>query len=582
MEISQNNKIRLYLTVLVREACNKQISQEEIYTQITSPPQFAMGHFTFPCFILAKKQQMKPHQIALSLADAIDMKKDPAVEKLQAQGPYINFTLTSTCYVDKVLIPILSKSFFKKQITTPQTIMMEYSQPNTHKELHVGHMRNLSLGNALVKIHTYLGNKMISSTYPGDMGAHVAKCIWYLNNYEKKPAPQKNKGAWLGKIYTKAVSKLDEEQDPTLKEERQRDLTDILKKIDKKKEELFDLWHKTRQWSLDLMKEVYRWADIDFDRWYFESEVDSDSLKRMNEYFKKGILQKSQGAIGMDLSEDKLGFCLLIKSDGTGMYATKDIELAFKKFAEYPLDKSIYLVDKRQARHFQQIFKVLEKLGFPRAKDCFHLSHDFVELPQGIMSSRKGNIVPLMDLISQMEEKITKDHLERYRKDWSNEEIKKTASMIASGAIKYGMVRMDQDRKIVFEMANWLQLDGETGPYLQYVHARICSLLKKQNYNPKDPLNPKLLKSPREMELMVKLCWFNDVVISAGLQWKVHTLCAYLYELGKLFNGFYNECPIGKEKNKTIRQNRLALAKATGLVMEKGLNLLGIKAPDKM
>ena len=504
------------------------------------------------------------------------------MEDLQIHGPYLNFTLTAACYVDKVVVPVLKKSFFEKQITTPKTIMMEYSQPNTHKELHVGHMRNLSLGNALVRIHTYLGNKMISSTYPGDMGAHVAKCLWYLKNHEKKPPPPTNKGAWLGKIYTKAVSKLDEEQDTTLKQKRQQELGDILKKIDEKKGEIFDLWQKTRQWSLDLMKEIYRWADITFDRWYFESEVNSNSLKRVNEYFKKGLLKKSQGAIGMDLSEDKLGFCVLVKSDGAGMYATKDIELAFKKFAEYPLDKSIYLVDKRQTRHFQQIFKVLQEVDFSRAKDCLHLSHDFVELPQGVMSSRKGNIIPLMDLISQMEKKIIEDYLKRYRGIWSDEEIQKTASNIAAGAIKYGMVRMDQDRKIVFEMENWLKLDGETGPYLQYVHARICSLLGKLKYDVRFTLAPEFFKSAWELKLMVKLSWFNDMVIHAGTGWKVHSLCVYLYELGKLFNGFYNECPIGKAQNKTVRNNRLALAKAVGLVMEKGLNLLGIKAPEKM
>ncbi|MCY4523333.1 MAG: arginine--tRNA ligase [Halobacteriovoraceae bacterium] len=582
MENSQNNTIRLYLAQIIKSALDEEAPLDEIRRQIALPPQFSMGHFAFACFFLAKKNKTQPNQIANSLAEKIGQTKDPFVAKAQALGPYLNFTLTASCYEEKLLIPILQGSFFKKQISSSQTIMIEYSQPNTHKELHVGHMRNLSLGNTLVRIQSYLGNKIISATYPGDMGTHVAKCLWYLKNFENKPPSQTNKGTWLGKIYGQAVRKLDEEKDSEKKKKWQRELGDILKELDKKKGELFELWRKTRQWSLELMEEIYRWANVSFDKWYFESEVDADSLKRARELYKKGVLKKSQGAIGMDLSEDNLGFCILIKSDGTGMYSTKDIELAFKKFSEYPLDKSIYLVDKRQSLHFQQIFAVLRRMGFSQVENCKHIAHDFVELPQGVMSSRKGNIIPITDLISRMERKIVADYLQRYRDSWSEDEIKKTASMIAIGAIKYGMLRMDHDRKIVFEMEQWLKLDGETGPYLQYVHARIRSLLHKLKYDEKNPVNPKFFNSPREWELMVKLSSFNDVVLLCGKQWKAYTLCVYLYELGKLFNVFYNECPIGKAENDAIRNNRLILAKATGLVIKKGLNLLGIDAPEKM
>ena len=190
--------------------------------------------------------------------------------------------------------------------------------------------------------------------------------------------------------------------------------------------------------------------------------MDSPSVDLIKKYFAEGKLTKDQGAIGMDLSEDKLGFCLLLKSDGNGLYATKDVLLAQEKFKEFDIQKNLYIVDVRQSLHFKQVFKVLEKVGFEESKSCHHIDYEFVEVPDGAMSSRKGNIVPLMDLIKNMENTITKNYLEKYRGDWSDEEISSTAKDIANGAIKYGMVRMDNNRKIVFEMDEWLKLDGES------------------------------------------------------------------------------------------------------------------------
>ena len=568
------SKIRSHLAKLMVDVCKLPV--ENIYQSICSPPEFKMGHFAFPCFPLAKSYGMRPDMVARELAVKINKTADI---NASPQGPYLNFTLSPSVYGSLVLVPILNKTLFKeKPISHPQTIMIEYSQPNTHKQIHVGHMRNLSLGNALVRIRRYLGDSVISATYPGDTGTHVAKCLWYLKRHPQDSLPQQ-KGVWLGKIYALAVSELD--KDESDKEKNKKELGDILRQIEEKKGDYFKLWKKTRLWSLDLMKEIYNWADVSFDRWYFESEVDGDSLIRTRKYFKEGAFIESQGAIGMDLSEDDLGFCMMIKSDGTGMYATKDMELAFRKFSDYSLDKSVYLVDKRQTRHFKQIFKMLKKLGFPHADKCLHLPYDFVELPSGVMSSRKGTIIPLTDLISQMENKIIVDYLDRHRHVWKKEEIDQVAKMVADGAIKYGMLRMDHKRKIVFHMEEWLKLDGETGPYLQYVYARICSLTEKQGYDEKKTVHWPLLTSCEELELMAKLSWFHDVLYQAGVKWKVSVLCTYLYELGKLFNTFYAKCPISTADD-SLKNTRLALAKACGLVMEKGLDCLGIASPSKM
>lgn len=560
---------------------------KEVYANFTPAPNFKMGHLSFACFPLAKALRQGPPQIAKALEEQEAIKNCPVVEKVQAQGPYLNFFIDKEALGNIVIGEINTGEYFEHRlIAGDEKWMIEYSQPNTHKILHVGHMRNLCLGNALVRMSRYGGVNMTAVTYPGDVGTHVAKCLWYLKKYNKEDVPSENKGAWLGEMYTKANTLLEDERGSDKEEQNRTELTAILKQLHDEQGEYYDLWKETKEWSVNLMKESYDWADVTFDRWFWESEMDAPSVAYAKELLEKGHLKKDDGAIGMDLSDDKLGFCMLIKTDGTGLYATKDVELARKKFEEFGIDKNIYVVDDRQAHHFKQVFKVLEKIGFEQAKNCFHLQYAMVELPDGGMSSRKGNIVPLMDLVSQMESTIKEQFLNKYLEDsesgWTQKDVDDTAMMIANGAIKYGMIRVDNNRKIVFNMDDWLKLDGETGPYLQYVHARIASLCEKLHYNDDLIVDWTLLEKEQEVALMVKLMEFNDVVASGISKLQTMHLCGYLYDLGKLFNSFYAECPIGKAETEMLGHTRLALAHATGEVMREGLALLGIPAPNRM
>jgi arginyl-tRNA synthetase len=309
--------------------------------------------------------------------------------------------------------------------------------------------------------------------------------------------------------------------------------------------------------------------------------VDSTSVQYVRGLFEKGLLQKSEGAIGMDLSAENLGFCLLLKSDGTGLYATKDMELARRKFQDFKIDKSIYVVDMRQALHFKQVFKVLEKIGFPQAKDCFHLQYNFVELPDGAMSSRKGNIVPLMQLVHQMEAMVKSQYLSRYEAEWKPEEINLVASQVAQGAIKYGMVKIDNNKKIVFDMAEWLKIDGESGPFIQYSAARINSLCRKFEMK-KESVDWSLLIHPAERNLFQTMLNFNSIAIQAAESLRPSVLCTYLYDLAKRFNFFYHECSIGNAENETLKQARLNLAYCVGEVLKQGLSLIGIPTPERM
>jgi arginyl-tRNA synthetase len=579
----------------------------EIADALVEAPNSVLGDLAYGCFSLAKKFKKSPAEIAKKLADIlanqiktgagqeIPQVRNSCLSSVQAVGPYLNVFIAAATYEKYLLDPIVTPqkrpeidpekslgSYFQQTMysETPRT-MVEFSQPNTHKEMHVGHMRNLCLGDALIRLHRFAGFEIISSTFPGDVGTHVAKCLWYLNNHNKEEIPSENRGEWLGRMYSQAHLRLEKDLGTPQEALNKEALTTILKQLESKQGEAYDLWKTTRQWSIDLMKQVYAWAEVSFDIWYWESDVDAESVKYVKSLFHQSKLIQSQGATGMNLEEEGLGFCLLLKTDGTGLYATKDLELARRKFQDFKIEKSIYVVDLRQALHFKQVFKVLEKLGFPQAKNCYHLQYNYVELPDGPMSSRKGNIIPITQLISKMQEIVKSDFLNRYVGEWSQEEIDLVANQVAKGAIKYGMLRIDTNKKIVFDMKEWLKIDGESGPFIQYSVARIQSLCHKFGYQP-GAIQAELLSHPTEKEILAHLLNFKSVVGRCIEGLSPSPLCTYLYQLAKKFNHFYHECSIGQAETEELKQARLKLVKASGEVLKSGLRLLGIPSPERM
>ncbi len=583
-----HDPLRLLLTEALFEAISKlgvNLTKAEIYNQLVEPPNTDLGHLAFGCFILAKNLKKAPPAAAADLKSLVG--EISGVISMDVAGPYLNFKFSSEILADKVVIPAVSGQLFKRQLTekTPKG-MIEYSQPNTHKEIHVGHMRNLCLGDSLIKLLRYAGHEIVSTTFPGDVGTHVAKCLWYIKNHvglvvlaEKRSDP--NRGEWLGKIYSAANIKLEDEVKTDKFETNKKEITEILKQLEQQQGEFFDLWKETRQWSIDLMHKVYKWAGVQFDVWYWESDVDADSVKMVKKYFEEGKLVQSHGAIGLDFESENLGFCMLLKTDGTGLYATKDIELARRKFQDHHIEKSIYVVDVRQALHFKQVFRSLEVLGFPQAKNCFHLQYNFVELPDGAMSSRKGNVIPLMDLVNQMKSHVKSEYLSRHNGEWDAAEVESVSDCVAQGAIKYGMLRQDTNKKIVFDMTEWLKLDGESGPFIQYSYARIQSVIKKFSVDSKN-FDGSLLTHVSEVKLMQHLMNFNSVVLVAADNYRPSALCTYLYETAKKFNVFYHECSIGKAETEELKKARLALATATAKLLKQGLALLGIPVPERM
>ena len=571
-------ELALAIAPIIEKTFSISFPWEKAYGLFGATPSKEAGDLAFPLFQIAKEAKTNPAQAAKSLETAFSELPKFITEK-KAMGPYLNFFYDFDAIASKIIPSILSGDLFKQKLTenTPKT-MIEYSQPNTHKEMHVGHMRNLCLGDALIRLHRYAGFDIVASTFPGDVGTHVAKCLWYLKFHYKGEIPATKRGAWLGTLYTAGHNKLEDERGTEKEASNREQLTAILKQLEQKSGEYYDLWKQTREWSIELMNEVYAWANVKFDVWYWESEVDSASVKLAREYQQNGLFVEDQGAVGVNLEDYKLGFCMLLKSDGNGLYATKDIELARRKFQDYHIEKNIYVVDKRQEHHFKQVFKVLELMGFENAKKCYHLQYDFVELPDGAMSSRKGNIVPLQSLIENMVKMIKEQYLNRYADSWTPEQIEETAQIVAKGAIKYGMTRIDSGKKIVFDMQEWLKLDGESGPYVQYAYARINSMINKLGAPTSNEIHA---TAPQEKELVAQLMNFHQVVEQATLQYKPSALTGYLYDLSRAYNSFYAECPVGSAAE-PVRSSRLMLSKATALTLQQGLALLGIEAPEKM
>jgi arginyl-tRNA synthetase len=577
----------------------------EVAQLLTAPPNPEMGDLAFGCFRLAKAMKMAPPKIATELAARVD--RTGIVSAAEAAGPYLNLRLR-LADAAAVVLPALARGLPEPSARRSEKVMVEFSQPNTHKAFHVGHMRNLSLGDAIVRLLRADGYEVIAANYLGDVGAHIAKCLWwYLDRLddEAREPPAVARGEWLGELYSAASNQLDDWQEAakTGDEAAARELqaargrtTEILQKLEARDPELTKIWEETRQWSIEEFEEIYRWCMVEFDRVFYESEVDEPGLRIVEEYLQKGVFVQSEGAVGIYNEEVKhMPFFMLRKSDGTSLYATKDLALARLKFEEHDVDRSIYVVDSRQSDHFRHVFATLDKMGFPQAKKCQHVPYEMVELPSGAMATRKGNVILFRALRERMLDHLERTYLAKYRGEWPDAEIGEVAHYLALGAIKYGMLNRDVNQKIVFDLEAWLELEGNTGPYLQYTAARAGSILRKGEEGGKtvDPAlleNPSALaaaaatlEQPEERELVLALAGLGNAVAQAAQSLRPSLLCTYLHGLAKSINRFANakSCRVIQSEGDLLRA-RLVLVAAAHRALVWGLARLGIPAPKRM
>lgn len=566
------------ITFLKKETGLKEILLEKA---LEEPPDHKMGDYAFPCFSLSKELKKSPNEIAIELKNKFIPNQYLADTKVE--GPYLNFFVSKKKLAETVINKIVKeKENYCKGNKKAGKVMVEYCQVNTHKAFHVGHIRGTMIGSALIRLLRYYGFDVISANYQGDTGAHVAKCMWYLKNHHHGDYPGENKGRWLGQIYQKANAMLSNASGRT-KEKYDEEVSNVLQALENGEPHLSELWQKTRQWSLDDFEEFYKLIGVEFDKYFFESQMEKPGKELVKDLLTRKIAEKSEGAVIIDLENHNLGKYLLLKSDGTALYSTKDLALAKQKFEKYNISKSIYVVGSEQKLYFRQLFKTLELMGFKNAKNCVHVPYDLVTLEGGKISSREGALIYadelVEDVISYAEEEVKKRH-----DDWDKERIRQSARKIALSSVKFGMLNQDNNKAIVFNLQKAMDFEGETGPYVQYAHARICSIFRKYGKDITDKVSEidySLINHDAEMQLISQLGRFGNVLDTAAGNYRVYLLCHYLIRLAQQFNEFYHNCPILNAEPE-VTEARLILAACTRQVIKIGLNLLGIEAPEEM
>ena len=510
------------------------------------------------------------------------------ISRVEAVKGYLNLYFDTTEYAGRVVETVLKqKNCFGSGPATGQRVMVEFSQPNTHKAFHVGHLRSAILGDALARIIEFAGYTVVRANYPGDMGLHVIKWLWAYLKYHASEEPETDITQWMGKVYADANQRL--EENPDLEGE----VRAVYARWDKRDPEIVALWQKTRQWSLEGFHQLYAELDIRFDKYYFNSEEEDPGKQVVEELVKRGIAtdERLQGGAVLVKIDEVLGLAkeqyrttVVLRSDGTALYATEDLALVLHKFRDYPdLFRSVYVVDVRQSLHFTQIFKILEIAGYEQARKCIHVAYELVTLPGNVVvSSREGTVVLLEDLLR---EAVTRAKEEAHKKNpaLTGEQLEQVARAVGLGALKYPILARENTKLVTFDWQAALDFNGQAAPYIQYAHVRCNSILKKAGVAI-DELLPARFDyplNPAEIELIDTISRFPSEVQRAAAEYKPLVIASLAYDVAKTFAGFYDACPVVQAEPQ-VRAARLRLVAATKYALANALALLGITAPEVM
>jgi len=523
--------------------------------------------------------------------------KPPGFSRIEAVRGYLNLYFDITEYTQRVVDRVLSLGKdFGRGLSKGERVMVEYAQPNTHHSFHIGHFRNVILGEALARIVEFAGFDTIRASYPGDIGLGVITVVWAYQKWYSGQEPQDihERGQWLLKIYVEATNLLTSRNDETPAETARREAyeaerRDLYRRYDAGDPEVQALWRMTRQWSLDELNAVLEMLDIHIDAWFFESQVDEPSKMIVEELISRGIAEDERAQDGpvivridekLGLAKEKYRTVVILRSDGTTLYLTKDLMLAKVKFEQYNVDRSIYVVDIRQSLHLQQAFKILELWGFPQATKCFHLGHGFVSLPEGAMSARRGRVVLFKDVADEAIRRVMTVIAEKNPSLPETERVG-VALQVGLGALAYAMLSMDNNKDIVFDMEEALNFDGHTGPYIQNAYVRANSILKKAGGIPaKASFDYPLSK--HEIELVDLISRFPNMIQLAVKEYRPLVIATYAYDLASTFHSFYHEIPVLQAETESMRAGRLRLVAAARQTLANALRLLDIQAPDVM
>ena len=568
------------------------------------------GNLTLVVFPFLKMSKKKPEDTAAEIGDYL-VKNCEAVASYNVVKGFLNLVVAPAAWVSLLNDINADPKFGEKQPTDHSPlVMIEYSSPNTNKPLHLGHVRNNLLGWSLAQIMEANGNKVVKTNIVNDRGIHICKSMlaWLKWGNGETPESSGKKGDHLigdyyvafDKHYREEVKQLkdqymaegmdEEAAEKKAKEEAPliKEAHEMLVKWEHNDPEVRALWKKMNSWVYAGFDETYKALGVSFDKIYYESETYLKGKAKVEEGLEKGLFERhADNSVWADLTKEGLDQKLLLRSDGTSVYMTQDIGTAEMRFHDYPIDKMIYVVGNEQNYHFQVLSILLDRLGFKWGKELVHFSYGMVELPNGKMKSREGTVVDADDLVAEMvaDAKKTSEELGKFD-DMTEEERNEIARIVGMGALKYFLLKVDARKNMMFDPAESIDFNGNTGPFIQYTYARIRSILRKakaEGIEVPASLDPaKTVLNEKEVELVQKMNEFGAAVEQAGKDYSPSGIANYCYELTKEFNQFYHDYSILKEPDADKKVARLVIAENVAKVIKNGMALLGIEVPERM
>jgi arginyl-tRNA synthetase len=548
------------------------LPKDEIRDLVEIPPDVKLGDFAFPCFVLSKKLKKAPDKIAREIVSSL--KPTQLIAEIYSIGPYLNFKVNKTQLAEFVLSQIMEEveDYGADHSGKGKTVVIDFSSPNIAKPFGIGHLRTTVIGNALFQLYKNLGFNVIRINHLGDWGTQFGKVILAYKMWGDEKEFVKDPIATLYDLYVRFHR--EEESDPHLEEEARL----WFKRLEDGDEEALGLWTKFRQYSLEEFNRVYSMLGIEFDAIAGESFYNKLMDSTIEEIKAKGLAEMSQDALIVDLDRFGLPPCLLKKKDEATLYATRDIAAAIYRYKTYHFYKSLYVVGTAQRLHFQQLFKVLELMGYPWAKDCVHVDFGWIKFKQEMMSTRKGNIILLEDVLNKSIQ-LARKIIEEKNPELENKE--EVAKQVGIGAVIFADLSTRRNKDIDFDWDQALSFDGESAPYVQYTHARLCSLMRKYGKPVSPKVNFNILSTEEEVSIIKLLENFPQVVKFSAESYEPSFVCSFLIDLCAAFNHFYQKHRIISDDTDST-DSRMLMVKTIQVTLKKGLFLLGIQAPERM
>ena len=560
-------EIKKLIAAAVSEA--EGLSAGDIEAMLEYPPDSAMGDIALPCFKLSKTLRKSPVMIASELKEKLAL---PEIGRIESVGGYLNFYVSPNYYAEELIPEILSEKgeYGKSTMGAGKTVVLDYSAPNICKPFHIGHFASTVIGHSLKKLHEFCGYKCVGVNHLGDWGTQFGKQITAYKLWGDRAAVEKLGVDELVRLYVKFHEEA--EKDPSLNDRARAEFA----KLEEGDPENTELWKWFVKISLDECNKTYKRLGIDFDSYAGESFYTDKMQEQVDLLREKGLLKIDNGASIVDLSEYNMPPCLILKSDGSTLYPTRDIAAAVYRDRTYHFDKCIYVTAYQQCLHFKQWFKVVELMGYDFADKRVHVPYGMVSIDGAKLATRTGNVILIRDLLSAAVDKVT-DVINEKNPNLENKE--QTAEAVGIGAVIFHYLLNNRIKDVNFVMEDALSFDGNTGPYAQYTYARTCSILEKAGEVAVDGIR---ITEPAEAALCKVLSQFGEAVLSAVADYEPSDVTRYILDVCTAFNRFYHDCPILSADDETARKSRVALTQATNYVLGNALPLICLKTPEKI